>query len=88
VEGSPTPDPNQLSALAKLFEGLDTPAARSRFLADPSVAIGGLPKNVQELFSDLSDEELRVLVRTWNEMKAAGLIYELPTEAGVTVSFL
>jgi hypothetical protein len=90
VEGSKTPDPNQLSALAKLFEGLSTPAARTRFLADPSVAIGGLPKNVQELFSDLSDEELRVLVRTWNEMQAAGLVYELPTEAdaGVTVSFL
>lgn len=88
MEGSQGPDPAELSALARLFEGLDTPAARNRFLADPSVAIGGLPKNVQEFFSDLSDEELRVLVRTWNEMKEAGLIYELPTEKGVTVCFL
>jgi hypothetical protein len=88
VEGSQAPDPKALAALAKLFEGLDDPAARRRFLADPSVATSGLPSNVQAFLSDVSDEELRVLVRTWNEMKEAGLTYELPTEAGGTVSFL
>lgn len=74
-----------LSALSTMFEGLGEPAARKRFLADPSAAIRDLPENVQELFSDLTDDELRVLVRTWNAMKEDGLIYDAD---GVTVSFL
>jgi hypothetical protein len=82
VEGSQAPDPK---ALAKLFEGLDDPAARRRFMADPSVATGELPPKVQKFFSDLTDEELRVLVRTWKKMKDAGLTYDMD---GVTVSFL
>jgi hypothetical protein len=85
VEGSQRLDPEKLQALGKLFGGLGEPAARKRFLADPSAAIGGLPANVQELFSDLTDDELRVLVRTWNEMDKAGLTYDAD---GVTVSFL
>jgi hypothetical protein len=82
VEGSKAPDPK---ALAKLFDGLDDPAARRQFLADPSVAVSGLPPNVQKFFNDLTDEELRVLVRTWKKMKDAGLTYDMD---GVTVSFL
>ena len=85
MEGSQGLDQEALTALSNLFEGLDNPEARRQFIANPLAKTSDLPQNVQQFLNDLSYSELRALVRTWNEMKDAGLTYDMD---GVTVSFL
>lgn len=80
------PDTETLTALSELLDKLAEPAARKQFFADPSADISKLPDNVQKFFSDLSYDELRVLVRTCEEMKRAGLAFDLP--GGGRVCFL
>jgi hypothetical protein len=86
VQESQGPDPQTLTALSQLLDKLSEPAARKQFFADPSQQVSELPENVQRFFSDLSYDELRVLVRTCDEMKKAGLAYDLP--GGGRVCFL
>lgn len=87
MEGSQG-DPEALAALAQLLDELAEPTDRKRFFSDPQQFLGpkNLPDNVKGFLGDLSYDELRVLVRTCEQMKLANLSFELP--GGVRVCFL
>jgi hypothetical protein len=89
METTGGPPEKALQAFATLLnEVLAEPKGRKDFFADPHRRLGelDLPSEVSEFFAELSYEELRLLGKTCERMKAAGLAYDLP--GGGRVCFL